>query len=388
MSSSDLSRVRQRSPAASGGSVEAVLPLSRGDVGAAVRDIQERLAHALDVHLQAHGRFDDDTFAAVRRLQRERGLGADGVVGPETWRSLVEAAWRLGDRLLWHASRMLRGDDVLELQHRLNQLGFDAGQEDGIYGPLAAEAVEEFQRNVGLQVDGVAGQQVVETLRRLHRSHHTSQGAAGVRERESLRRLATRGLVGARLLIDPAHGPDDPGHRGLDGLVEHELTWALATRLGARLSAHGAHVLLSRGPLATPTNHTRARLANEQGVHATLSLAISAHPTPTAGGASAYYFGAPRFTSEAGRHLAQLLQEQAVEAGWAPDCRTHPQTWTLLRETRMPTVVLEPGYLTSPVDAARLADPAAHDLLAARLTAALARFFDAEVMAQTAPAGR
>src|SRR3712207_6890176 len=36
-------------------------------------------------------------------------------------------------------SRMMRGDDVRELQHRLNQLGFDAGAEDGIFGPLRSE---------------------------------------------------------------------------------------------------------------------------------------------------------------------------------------------------------------------------------------------------------
>ena len=45
---------------------------------------------------------------------------------------------------------MLRGDDVLDLQHQLNALGFDAGRDDGIFGPHTADALREFQRNVGV----------------------------------------------------------------------------------------------------------------------------------------------------------------------------------------------------------------------------------------------
>src|SRR5699024_1316248 len=128
---------------------------------------------------------------AVRRFQRERGLAADGIVGAETWRDLVEAGYSLGDRLLWRASQPMRGDDIDELQRRLNQLGFNAGAEDGIFGPLTASSVEEFQRNVGLAADGVAGPRTINALRRLHRAHHDDAAgvAVRVRERESLRHL-------------------------------------------------------------------------------------------------------------------------------------------------------------------------------------------------------
>ncbi len=347
-----------------------------GETGQAVRDVQARLARLAASGLDVDGIFGIQTLEAVRRFQRERGLAADGVVGPETWRSLVEAGYTLGDRLLWHSARMMRGDDVVELQHRLNQLGFDAGGEDGIFGRLASSAVEEFQRNVGLDVDGVAGPLTVSALRRLHRQHHTGGVAARVRERESMRRLAARGLVGARILVDPAHGPDDPGNVSPSGVAEHAVVWGLATRLVARLAARGAHALLSRGPASTPSNHGRAVFANEQGVDACLSLALSAHATPAATGASAYYFGAPRFTSEAGMRFAEAVQEAAVKVGWGPDGRVHPRTWTLLRETRMPVVVLEPGYLTAPDDEARLADPTCQDELAATLSDAVAGFFD------------
>src|SRR5687767_12062364 len=185
-----------------------------GDSGAPVVDVQRRLAVSLGTEVPMDGTFDERTHQAVRRFQRERHLPADGIVGPETWRALVESRYALGGRLLWHSRRMMRGDDVRELQHRLNQLGFDAGAEDGIFGPLARAAVEEFQRNTGLMVDGVAGPQTLAALRRLLRGHQSGGIGRRAREREWLRGLSGRTLSGARILVDPSHGPGDPGHIG------------------------------------------------------------------------------------------------------------------------------------------------------------------------------
>src|SRR6266545_3977054 len=46
--------------------------------------------------------------------------------------------------------KMLRGDDVYELQRELGSLGFDAGRVDGIFGPRTLEALLGFQRNAGV----------------------------------------------------------------------------------------------------------------------------------------------------------------------------------------------------------------------------------------------
>ena len=98
------------------------------------------------------------TDAAVRAFQAAHGLPPDGVCDEPTWTALVEASWALGDRLLaYRTPDDLRGDDVAELQRRLGRLGFDAGRVDGIFGPLTARALAEFQRNSGLHPDGICG---------------------------------------------------------------------------------------------------------------------------------------------------------------------------------------------------------------------------------------
>lgn len=352
-------------------------PIRLGHDGPPVSDLQRRLVRLGNQRLEVDGVFGPHTLEAVRRFQREHGLTADGIVGPETWRRLVEAGWSLGDRLLYQRRLMLRGEDVRELQQRLSQLGFDAGPEDGIFGPLVRAAVEEFQRNVGIEVDGVAGPGTIAALRRLHRDHQRGH-VTRLREREAMRRLTGRGLAGARVVVDPAHGPDDPGHRGPGGSWEHEITWELARRVVARLAARGVQAVLTRGASTTPGPSDRARLANEQGADLVVGIGLSGHDTPAACGASAYYFGSTTFVSETGALLAELCQSELVAAGWLPDGRTHPVTWTVLRETRMPAVVIEPGFVTSPGDEARLREPLGQDSVAEAVVKAVARFFNAE----------
>ena len=51
-----------------------------------------------------------------------------------------------------------RGDEVKELQTQLNELGYDTGGIDGIYGGKTEAAVRAFQEAHGANPDGVAGQ--------------------------------------------------------------------------------------------------------------------------------------------------------------------------------------------------------------------------------------
>jgi len=107
-----------------------------GARGRDVRDVQQRLGN-LGYKIDAAelvARYGEATEAAVRAFQQQRGLLADGIVGPETWGELVEAGYHVGDRTLYLRYPYFRGDDVRALQRRLNALGFDAWREDGIFG--------------------------------------------------------------------------------------------------------------------------------------------------------------------------------------------------------------------------------------------------------------
>ena len=53
-----------------------------------VRSLQQ-LLRARKPPVAVDGTFGSKTEAAVKALQKEKGLGADGIVGPKTWAKLV-----------------------------------------------------------------------------------------------------------------------------------------------------------------------------------------------------------------------------------------------------------------------------------------------------------
>jgi N-acetylmuramoyl-L-alanine amidase len=347
--------------------------ISYGSVGPEVVDVQQRLSGLGLSCDDDDGVFSDGTRASVRAFQQHRGLSADGIVGPDTWRSLVAASFRLGDRMLYVTRPLLFGDDVRDLQRRLNRLGFDCGYDDGLYGAQTFDAVRDFQLNVGLNVDGIAGPETVDLLLRLHRQHQEAPAFA-VREREQLRRGPRGTVAGVRIMIDPGHSLLDPGFRAPDGTPEHEVTWQLATLVEGRLAALGAHVVLARGPATSPSPSERAALANEEGVEAILSIHCNGLESPEARGAAAYYYGTDGSMSDRGRLLAQLAVDHVCDTVGTPNCRTHPSTTSLLRESRAPAVLVEPGFLTHPEEGAALTDPAYQRALAGALTDAVIGF--------------
>ncbi|MGH3734970.1 MAG: penicillin-insensitive murein endopeptidase [Micromonosporaceae bacterium] len=119
---------------------------SKGNKGADVTAIQYLLVHA-GHSIAVDGDFGSGTEAAVRSFQGAKGLGADGVVGPNTWGALT-VTLRQGSI----------NTAVKALQYQLN-IKHNAGLAvDGNFGSGTRTAVERFQSHAGIGVDGVVGQ--------------------------------------------------------------------------------------------------------------------------------------------------------------------------------------------------------------------------------------
>lgn len=289
------------------------LPMSLGSTGEAVRDLQQRLtALGVVTDVIEHGLFDHATSRALHLFQEQRGLHCTGVCDNATWAALVEAGYQLGDRLLYLRSPMIRGDDVCDLQNRLGAMGFDAGRIDGIFGPRTETALNDFQRNTGLTIDGVAGPDVLETLERLASRTGSSMGIAGVRERDALLHRRT-GLDGIRIVVG------DNG--GLD---------ALANAVGKTLNDAGAVCVVIHHPEPT----IEAATANRFDADIFVGLA-----TNLEGPCQMAFYATPGFESIGGRRLAEIITSAIPLA--AEPCRG--MRLPVLRETRMPAVVCHLG---------------------------------------------
>ena len=112
--------------------------LKRGMSGAPVKRLQEKL------ELTADGIFGPGTEQAVRDAQQKHGLSVDGIAGPDTFTALD-----LPELILLRVGS--RGDAVKQLQ---SDLGIGA---DGIFGAGTKKAVADFQTANGLAADGMAG---------------------------------------------------------------------------------------------------------------------------------------------------------------------------------------------------------------------------------------
>jgi len=92
--------------------------------------------------------FGPATKARLIARQRSLGIAADGIAGDQTWGN-IHPLVREGDT----------GTYVVELQNSLQGLGAD-----GIFGSHTKAVVTAYQRNKGLDADGIAGKWTWETL--------------------------------------------------------------------------------------------------------------------------------------------------------------------------------------------------------------------------------
>ncbi|WP_298211430.1 peptidoglycan-binding protein [Ferrimicrobium sp.] len=245
---------------------------------------------------------------ALVAFQASRGLPETGDCDLITWRSLVEAGFAFGDRVLYLRNPSFRGEDVAWLQERLGNLGFDPGRVDGIFGARTRDALQDFQANVALPADGICGGATVDELRRVF--GRSNEHIHGVRERQRLR-IRTKPLSEASVAI-------------LGALPLEQQAELLAQRLRAR----GAKAVA-----VTDADQSRlAAIANARELDLVTYFDFS-----TSGLQVAYYSGF-RYTSPAGMLLAQMVADGLLRLELPVTISLRGMTLPILRETKMPAV--------------------------------------------------
>jgi N-acetylmuramoyl-L-alanine amidase len=319
--------------------------------------------------------FDQSLEEAIKAFQQERGLTATGLVNEITQRALDEARWRLGDRILLLGTQsLMRGDDVSTLQERLIQMGFNCGRVDGVYGVKTEAAVKEFQKSVGIVVDGKCGPSTLISLMRLVK---TVQGGAPSALRESVKHsVRSPALANKVVVIDPSWGGEFAGE-SFHGVNESEVVFDLAQRLEGRLLALGVNVVLTRSAKNSPLEKERIEIANSVNADLLIALKVDSYKNENANGVATYYYGRDDkgVHSVVGERFANLIQREICARTDLLNCRTHAKSWDLLRLTVAPAVRIDLGYLSNPQDAKRLADPQFRDQLAEAIIVAIQRLY-------------
>ncbi|SHK66184.1 N-acetylmuramoyl-L-alanine amidase [Selenomonas ruminantium] len=192
---------------------------------------------------------------------------------------------------------------------------------------------------------------------------------------------AAAGLNGKTIVVDAGHGGSDSGAVGPNGVMEKNVTLAVAKKVQNILTQSGANVLMTRttdvdvfAPNATAKQELQARcdVANRDSRAALfLSIHCNAFSSPAAHGMETYYNAG----SAKGQRFATLLNEELAKAGGLFNRGVKTANYYVLRHTTMPASLIELGFVTNYNEEQLLRSDAYQNKIAAAIVQGIARYF-------------
>ena len=154
------------------------------------------------------------------------------------------------------------------------------------------------------------------------------------------------------VVIDPGHGGLDPGAIGIGGLRETDVVLDVSKRVKKLLFDKGVMVKLTRNNEMDLDLPPRVSIANKTDA----DIFVSIHANASRGkrrdinGLETFYYSGWR-----GRLLAKKIQKQILKVSpGSPDRGVRQGRYFVIKNTRMPAVLVEIGFLTGRLDARRL----------------------------------
>lgn len=169
-------------------------------------------------------------------------------------------------------------------------------------------------------------------------------------------------LSGKKIMLDPGHGGKYTGAVGPAGTREKDVTLAICTDLAQDLVELGAEVRLTRttdtevypgGTLKEDLN-ARVDLANSWPADLFISVHANSNESSKPNGTETYH---ARQASDRSKALAKLVQQNVVETVKLFDRGVKAADFVVIKNTRMPAILLETGFISNPEEEQKLANP-------------------------------
>ncbi|MGA1264797.1 MAG: DUF3747 domain-containing protein [Prochlorothrix sp.] len=162
-----------------------------------------------------------------------------------------------------------------------------------------------------------------------------------------------------RIILDPGHGGNDPGAVGIGGIQEKEINLDIARRVQQILSAQGIAAVLTRNGDQEIDLQPRVDQAEQLDAHLFVSIHANAISLdrPDINGLETYYY-------DSGYGLAQAIHANLLRSTNIRDRGVRQARFYVLRNTSMPSVLVETGFVTGSEDAARFRSDSARTQIA------------------------
>ncbi len=155
--------------------------------------------------------------------------------------------------------------------------------------------------------------------------------------------IAGAGPVKAKVIIDPGHGGYDPGAES-NGIYEKDIVLDVSKRVKKYLQEMGFYVIMTRETDRTVSLKDRVELANRENPDVFLSIHANASNNPDIKGIETHWY-----TTQS-RPLAMHVQDRMVNMLVTPDRGLKNSRFYVIRNTEIPAVLAEIGYMTNQVE--------------------------------------
>ncbi|WNR44249.1 N-acetylmuramoyl-L-alanine amidase CwlD [Paenibacillus roseipurpureus] len=197
-------------------------------------------------------------------------------------------------------------------------------------------------------------------------------------------------LSGKTIALDAGHGGPDGGAESKDGVIEKDINLAITLQLRDYLQQAGAVVVLTRetdtdlaesgtkgySKRKTQDLHNRANLIQENNADLFLSIHLNSIPSEKWRGAQTFYY----LNNPNNPNLAALIQAELRRNLENTDrvAKLADKTVYLLKTLKIPSALIEVGFLSNPEEAKLLADERYQKMLAASVYQGILRYFAGE----------
>jgi N-acetylmuramoyl-L-alanine amidase len=161
-------------------------------------------------------------------------------------------------------------------------------------------------------------------------------------------------LLGKTIVLDPGHGAHDAGASG-NKLQEKDVVLDVGLRTRSKMVNAGAKIIMTRSNDTFLALRERSAIANNSGADSFISIHSNAAENPDAHGTEVYYDTS--FSGPESKRLAEEIQKELIKRLGTSDRGEKEANFHVIDATRIPSILVELGFITNPKDAAKLASP-------------------------------
>lgn len=161
------------------------------------------------------------------------------------------------------------------------------------------------------------------------------------------------------IILDPGHGGHDIGTQSISKprYQEKSLNLVTAQFVKSFLEQLGYQVLMTREIDKFVSLEKRAQIANEKKPTVFVSIHYNSAPSAQAQGIEVFYYKEKKNRSFRSKKLAQAVLKNVVTQTKAKSRGVKQGNYAVIRETTMPAVLIEGGFVTNETELQNLKDP-------------------------------